>query len=157
MVWRSFFLHKIIAPCLDFHEGWCASGLFTVIFYIVLRDFSEVNRLEAERAREAWNAMNYRIMLLMKMEWQQKTALAAVLVNKFCETTKKRNSKRKSQECQKNNTDKAVSGLCGEIWRIQNDKRHYYNGHYHLGLWSSVLQMFCISKIIVWFDGDIPP
>jgi hypothetical protein len=38
--------------------------------------------------------------LLLKMEGQQKTALAAVLVNKS-RLPRKKNSKRKSQECQK--------------------------------------------------------
>ena len=84
--------------------------------------------------------------LLPKMEGYQKTALTAVLVNKS-RLPRKENSKRKSQEWPKNKTDKAASGLSGEIWCFQNDNRHYYNGHYHFGVTSNGKYLLLANRV----------
>ena len=41
----------------------------------------------------------------------------------------------------------AASGLYGEIWCIQNNNRHYYNGHYHFRVTSNSKYLLFANRV----------
>jgi hypothetical protein len=79
--------------------------------------------------------------------WPQRWDTVGNCGTQWDRTAKKRNSKRKSQKCPKNKTDKAASGLSGEIWYIQNNNRHYYNGNYHFGVSSNSKYLLLANRV----------